>query len=129
MQTIEQDVDANNAFTTIFGIGGPVTSATVTASGTWSWDPHSGRSCGAGGNGLPASAGSPCQGPEGCLVFKVLGPIGVDGHPQIEQIGWFTSDTQTITFTTKGEYQFQINDNNLGDNGHTKLHLSGTLNP
>ena len=25
MQTIEQDVDANNAFTTIFGIGGPVT--------------------------------------------------------------------------------------------------------
>lgn len=90
--------------------------ATLSAWGTWTWDKKSERPwCGPGGNGEPATGGSPTAGPQGSLVWRI---VDVDQNEIYRT--YFSSDAQTYALTnarsSPNHYQFQMNDDDLTDN-------------
>jgi hypothetical protein len=115
--------------------------ATVTVSGTWQFDPHQAR-CGAAGVGGPVNDGSfPAAGaPSACLLWYVW-PAGanfpgqVNNHPPLapqDVLGWFTSNNQQIVFggtsPGDGDYYFYMNDNDYTDNAFS-LRLDVDIQP
>jgi hypothetical protein len=97
---------------------------TMTAWGSWTWDKNSGRPwCGPGGNGNPATGGSPEPGAEGCLVWRVK--VHTQGNPAelynpdhwtVRYHTYFSSDAQSYDLTMQGSYEFRMNDNDLSGN-------------
>src|ERR1700744_3380586 len=102
--------------------------ATMTASGSWTWDKNSGQPwCGPGGNGKPASGGSPTsnlddsplwrgEGPqpasEGCLVWRVRQYTANVLDSRVVYETYFSFNEQSHNLTLAGVYEFQMNDTN-----------------
>src|SRR5205823_14560101 len=105
--------------------------ADVTVQGTWTWDPKSGRQCGASGNGTIDHNMPNGGAPQGCLLWSINPHPGQPKQPW-HVPGWFTADSQNIdwggTSPGDGVYTFQINDDRLDDNVGS-LTLTGTLYP
>jgi len=118
MATNTYPVYAANDWTTLFGLGnGEI--ATMTASGTWTWDDGSGRPwCGPGGNGVPAPGGSPEPGAQGCLIWRIYVERQEDGQDIVEipYHTYFSSNNQSYQLNNvAGAYQFRINDDSLNN--------------
>ncbi len=96
--------------------------ATLTAAGRWKWD-QSGRDCGPGGNGQPAPGGCPTAGAQGSLIWRVTQPLHAqDPNDPVSGVGgmlyktYFSFDAQSYVINIWGNYEFRMNDDNLGDN-------------
>jgi hypothetical protein len=86
-----------------------IAKVTITASGSWSSDAHSGRYNGPGGNGARAAGNYALPGiSEWCLLVRVNGG----------QAMFFRTDTDQIEVTPPCTLSFRINDSSkLDDNG------------
>jgi len=80
----------------------------------WKLDKNSPALIGAGGNSVAPSAGFPCAGHQGCLVFERV------NQGTVVQVGYWKTNDEVFHLgsggSAEGDYRFQMNDDILSDN-------------